>query len=310
MRPYFQNFTCELYLQHLVPHERSGLSHWRGRRGPELLDGLVRESLRVAHATGALKGRDLEAVSVDTTVQEKSVRYPTDAGLLHEALVRLGAQTREAGLKPRQSYVRLARRAQIRAGPYTHAKQFKRRNRMIRFLSTRLGRVIRDIERKPAGDDALRAGFAESLAKARTIRGQALVRRAPHAGRKIYSWHALEVEWIGKGKARAPYEFGCKATITTTNGRVKGGMFVLQAADLHGNPFDGHTLGRVLAETAELTGVTPKRAHVDKGYRGHKQDRAVFAAETRRDVRPPPDRGPVQAPAGLHIRPAQDTACG
>ena len=109
----------------------------------------------------------------------------------------------------------------------------------------------------------------------------------PQTGCKIYSWHAPEVECIGKGKALAPYEFGCKATITTTNGQAKGGMFVLHAAALHGNPFDGHTLGRVLAATAELTGVTPKRVHVDKGYRGHRQDRAVFDAETRRDVRPP-----------------------
>ena len=91
---------------------------------------------------------------------------------------------------------------------------------------------------------------------------------------------------LGKGKARTPYEFGCKETVATTNGRVKGGMFVLHAAALHDNPFDGHTLGRVLAATAELTGVTPKRVHVDKGYRGHRQDRAVFDAETRRDTKP------------------------
>lgn len=64
-------------------------------------------------------------------------------------------------------------------------------------------------------------------------------------------------------------------------------MFVLHAAALHGNPFDGHTLGRVLKETAGLTGVTPRRAHVDRGYRGHKQDRAVFDPETRQDVKPP-----------------------
>lgn len=286
--PYFQYFTGELYFQHRVPHERSGMSHWRGRLGSDVLDELIRESLRVAHEAGALSGRDIEAVSVDTTVQEKAVRFPTDAGLLYEALVRLGAQARQAGIRLRQSYVRVGKKALIRAGRYGHAKQFNRRNRMIRFLKNRLGRVIRDIERKTApdicGDDALRAGFSESLAKARTIRDQALVKRGVD---KIYSWHAPEVECIGKGKARAPYEFGCKATITTTNGRAKGGMFVLHAAALHGNPFDGHTLGRVLAETAELTGVTPKRVHVDKGYRGHRQGEAVFDPETRRDVKPP-----------------------
>lgn len=31
--PYFQHFTGETYFQHQVPHERSVLSHWRGRPG-------------------------------------------------------------------------------------------------------------------------------------------------------------------------------------------------------------------------------------------------------------------------------------
>ena len=38
---------------------------------------------------------------------------------------------------------------------------------------------------------------------------------ARQRGRKIYSLHAPEVERIGKGKARAPYEFVCKVCIVT-----------------------------------------------------------------------------------------------
>ncbi len=48
-----------------------------------------------------------------------------------------------------------------------------------------------------------------------------------------------------------------------------GGQFVLHAKALHGNPFDGHTLGPVVADTEKLTGVEARRIHVDKGYRGH-----------------------------------------
>ena len=33
--------------------------------------------------------------------------------------------------------------------------------------------------------------------------------------------------------------------------------------------FDGHTLGPVIADLTRLTGIEPKRIHVDKGYRGH-----------------------------------------
>ena len=42
--------------------------------------------------------------------------------------------------------------------------------------------------------------------------------------------HAPEVECIGKGKARAPYEFGCKVSITTPATKPKGGQFVLHVA--------------------------------------------------------------------------------
>lgn len=93
------------------------------------------------------------------------------------------------------------------------------------------------------------------------------------ASPKVYSWHAPEVECIGKGKVREPYEFGCKATITTTNRCVPGGMFVPHAHALHGAPYDGHTLRTMLSATAALTGVTPERRFIDKGYRNHKQTR-------------------------------------
>ena len=44
------------------------------------------ESLRVAHETGALRTKDLERVTVDTTVQPKAITFPTDAKLLHAAI--------------------------------------------------------------------------------------------------------------------------------------------------------------------------------------------------------------------------------
>ena len=44
---------------------------------------------------------------------------------------------------------------------------------------------------------------------------------------------------------------------------------MLHAKALHGNPFDGHTLGPVITELEQQTGVETRRIHVDKGYRGH-----------------------------------------
>jgi hypothetical protein len=78
--PYFQYFTSEEFFQHEFPHERSDLSHWRKRLGDKL-ELLLAESLRVAHASGALRTGDLKRVTVDTTVQPKNITFPTDVKL-------------------------------------------------------------------------------------------------------------------------------------------------------------------------------------------------------------------------------------
>ena len=64
---------------------------------------------------------------------------------------------------------------------------------------------------------------------------------------------------------------------------------MLHAQALHGNPFDGHTLGPVIADLEKLTGVEPRRIHVDKGYRGHNHPqkfRVWITGQARRVTRP------------------------
>jgi len=279
--PYFQYFTGEEFFQHALPHERSGMSHWRKRIG-DRLDILLAETLRVAHDAGALKKSDLARVTVDTTVQPKNVAFPTDAKLLETAIRQLGKLARQHSVPLRQSYGRVASRAAMMAGRYAHAKQFKRMNRRIKFLRTRLGRLIRDIRRKTDGDEGLEETFAVALSRAAQIRGQKQRQR----GWKLYSWHAPETECIGKGKPHKPYEFGVKVSLTTTNKRCKGGQFILHAKALPGNPYDGHTLKQVIEETEALTGREIERVYVDKGYRGHDAPRPhrVFKSGQKRGV--------------------------
>ena len=279
--PYFQHFTGEEFFQHEFPHERSDLSHWRKRLGDKL-ELLLAESLRVAHASGALRTRDLARVTVDTTVQPKNISFPTDAKLLHAAIRGLNRLACKHGVRLRQSYVRIARRSAMMAGRYAHAKQFNRHRRELRILRTRLGRIIRDIRRKIAGREDIAAAFGAPLSRASQIRSQQQRQR----GWKLYSFHAPEVECIGKGKASAPYEFGVKASIVTTNARAPGGQFVLHAKSLPGNPYDGHTLRDIIDHTQKLTGCEIERAYVDKGYRGHDahNPRRVFISGQKRGV--------------------------
>ncbi len=279
--PYFQHFTGEEFFQHAFPHERSDLSHWRKRLGDKL-ERLLAESLRVAHAAGALRTRDLKRVTVDTTVQPKNITFPTDAKLLHAVIKELNRLARKCGVRLRQSYLRIAKRAAMMAGRYAHAKQFKRHQRQLRLLRTRLGRITRDIRRKIEGRPDLEEVFQYPLARAEQIRSQQQRQR----GWKLYSFHAPEVECIGKGKAAAPYEFGVKASIVTTNARAPGGQFVLHAKALPGNPYDGHTLGTIIENTERLTGCAIERGYVDKGYRGHdtKNPRRIFISGQKRGV--------------------------
>ncbi len=283
--PYYQFFCGELSFCHELPFERSSLTHWRQRLGEEQLVALLQESLSVAHKTGALATRDLERVVVDTTVQPKAIAHPTDARLCHRALEKLVDLARRNDVKLRQSYRRVAKRAAIMVGRYSHAHQFNRARRQLKFLRIRLGRVIRDIRRKITGNEPLQERFADLLALAHRVRFQDHRQR----GHKVYALHAPEVECIGKGKARAPYEFGCKVSIATPATKPRGGQFVLHAKALHGNPFDGHTLGPVIADLEKLTGVETRRIHVDKGYRGHNHTekfRVWITGQVRRVTRP------------------------
>src|SRR5438270_9552300 len=192
-------------------------------------------------------------------------------------------------------------------GRYSHAHQFKRARRELKFLRVRLGRVIRDMRRKIAGNDRLQQRFADLLALAVRVRFQDHRQR----GSKVYALHAPEVECIGKGKARTPYEFGCKVSVASPATKPKGSQFVLHAKALHGNPFDGHTLGPVITELEQQTGIETRRIHVDKGYRGHNHKDEV----PRLDQRPSSARYQTHSPRDAVAsrrrtshRPCQDRA--
>src|SRR5262249_17719458 len=218
--------------RHELPFDRSSLTRWRQRLGEEQVAALLQESLSVAHCTGAIDTKDLERVAIDTTVQEKAIAHPTDARLTHRAIEKLVELAKREGVELRQSYLRLAKRAAIMVRRYTHAHQFKRTRRELTFLRTRLGRIIPDICRKIEGNTAREDRFGPLLDVALRVRHQEQRQRGP----KVYSLHAPEVECIGRGKARSPYEFGCKVSIATPVTAPKGGQFVLHPKALHGNP--------------------------------------------------------------------------
>jgi transposase, IS5 family len=240
---------------------------------------LLAESLRLAHAAGALRTRDLKRVTVDTTVQPKAISFPTDAKLLHAAIKGLNRLTDRCG---RTAAVVVSAHCQARGddGGTLCPCQAASIGNCACCAHGSAASSATSAARSQAR--RLEAAFQWPLVRAEQIRSQQQRQR----GWKLYSFHAPEVECIGRGKAAAPYEFGVKASIVTTNARAPGGQFVLHAKAMPGNPYDGHTLAAVIDATEKLTGCAIERAYADKGYRGHDtaNPRRVFIAGQKRGV--------------------------
>lgn len=276
--PYWQYFCGETYFQHQPPIDFSSMSRWRKRIGEEGCELILSATVPVGLQTGAVKDSSLKRVNVDTTVQPKAVRFPTDSRSYNRCRERLVRLARQHEIKLRQSYSRLGPRALRKASAYAHARQFKRAKKEVRTLKTYLGRVYRDILRKVLPDPDLHAEFHEELSLAERMLDQ-----QKHDKKKLYSIHAPEVECIAKGKIHKKYEFGVKVSVVTTS----RDNFVVGMQALPGNPFDGHTLEDAIDQVKKLTGVVPERCYVDRGYRGHKVTKSsVFISGQRRGVTP------------------------
>ena len=263
---YWQYFCGFEYFLYDLPLDASTLSKWRSRVGTEKLRTLLDETVHLAQRTNLLTKADLDRVNIDTTVQEKAIAFPTDARLLHKMLQKLVTAAQARGVKLRQSYVRVGKRAFVMQHRYRHANQHKRARRMLRRLRTYLGRVVRDIRRKVNVPD-------QDLIRLLQMADRLLAQRR-NSKNKLYSLHAPEVYCIAKGKAHKRYEFGCKVSVPPILGGVttsKSNWIV--GLKSHSEPiYDAHTLTQMLDQVQLRTGQMPKDAFCDLGYRGHSHD--------------------------------------
>ena len=274
--PYWQYFCGEQTFQHELPCHPTSLSNWRKRVGVDGVETLLKHVLQTAVQQKALKPSEIGTVTVDTTVQEKAVAFPTDARLYDKARRALVRLARNHHISLRQSFVRLGKQALFRQSRYAVAKQGKRARHQTRKLRTYLGRVMRDIERK--GNP-----LPSEVQRVMTIAKRIYTQQPKDKG-KLYSVHAPETECIAKGKVHKRYEFGCKVVLVCT----QHSNWIVATDAVHGNPYDGATLVEALRQTKRLTATQPTRAVVDKGFRGtahHPPEVEVLVAGTRKLTR-------------------------
>jgi IS5 family transposase len=266
----WQYFSGLAYYTPKLPCDATQIGRFRTAIGEAGVEERLKASIDAAVEMKAVKPSECERVIVDTTVQEKAIAHPVDSRLLEVARAKVVEAARAVGIRLKQTFAGEARTLRWRAGGYAHAKQFKRLQRVLKRQRTILGIVLRAIERKRAQATSANPGALTHLntllARAERIRVQ-----QPKDKGKLYALHAPEVECIGKGKARKPYEFGVKASIAVTH---KQGLIV-GARAFPGNPYDGHTLNEQLEQVGILledVGVKPKQVVVDLGFRGVDRD--------------------------------------
>ena len=266
----WQYFSGQTYYEPRLPCDATQVGRFRTAIGEAGVEELLKATIDTAVTTNAVRPAEFERVIVDSTVQEKAIAHPVDSRLLEIARAKVVQAAKFAGITLKQTFVKEGKELRRKAGGYAHAKQFKRLRRAVKRQRTILGVVIREIKRKltTASTEA-----SSTITRLNTLleRAERIRTQQPKDKNKLYALHAPEVECIGKGKARKPYEFGVKTSIAVTH---KSGLMV-GARTFPGNPYDGHVLNQQLEQTTILledTGRSPKEVIVDLGYRGIDQD--------------------------------------
>ena len=235
-----------------VPTELVAFRQRIGEPGAELI---LKESIRIN------RKRDDDnfgnAVSLDSTVQEKNITYPTDDKSYKKIIKKCWKIADEEGIDLRQSYTRTVKVLSFKQRFKKHkngAKEARKAGKKIKIIA---GRLIRDLARKVPLE---RLGVHLPYLK---IAQQVLSQKRGDSN-KIYSLHEPDVKCYAKGKEHKKFEFGSKASIMVdqSSGIIVGALNFTES--LH----DSKTIPEALEQYQRLTGEQPKDVFVDRGYRG------------------------------------------
>jgi IS5 family transposase len=262
----WQYFSGQEYYTPKLPCDATQIGRFRTAIGKAGVEALLKATIDTAVQSKTVTPKEFERVIVDTTVQEKAIAHPVDSRLLEIARGKVVQAAKRVGITLKQTFAKEGKALRRKAGGYAHARQFRRLRRAVKRQRTILGIVLREIRRKLT---TVTTECVASLDRLNTLleRAERIHKQQPKDKNKLYALHAPEVECIGKGKARKPYEFGVKASITVTH---KQGLIV-GAKTFPGNPYDGHILHEQLEQTnilLESSSAKPKQVVVDLGFRG------------------------------------------
>lgn len=129
-----------------VPCEASELVHFRNRIGEAGIELIFKESIRINGKDG-----NEDQGTVDTTVQEKNITFPTDAKLHRKIINKCVAIAEKQNIELRQSYRCTIKKLGLDQRYRRHPQNYKKARRADRKMKTIAGRLVRELERKLPG---------------------------------------------------------------------------------------------------------------------------------------------------------------
>ncbi len=268
-----------------VPDAKT-MVRWGKALGPQVTRAIHDRVVDLGHKRGVVRGRKLR---VDTTVAETDIHYPTDSGLLGDAVrvltrtmkrierevgdvgTRLRDRTRSVKYRlieigrsaMRKSEGALARRTEAyrKLMATTHkvmeqAKCFSEEVALgIKRASTPLGQVL--IEGLSRSLDQMR-GLAVRVLKQTQVR---VLEGNRHYADKLYSVFEVHTEAIRKGKLSKPTEFGKLVKIQEAEHQIITDYEVFLV-----RPADQELLIPAIEKHREIFGCVPQLAATDAGF--------------------------------------------
>ncbi len=249
---YYQYFCGEQVFQPCEPCEASELVHFRHRIGESGVELILKESIRI-------NGNDSNdpTASIDTTVQEKNITFPTDSKLHRKIIDKCKKIAEKEELPVRQSYTRTLKKLALNQRFRNHPRNKWKARKADRKEKTIAGRLARELERNLPPNSKYQSDV-ELFNR--------ILNQKKNDSNKVYSVHEPDVQCISKGKEHKKYEFGNKVSIiyTQRTGVIIGAMSFR-------NPYDGHTIEPALEQVERLLGKkTIKTLIGDRGYKGKK----------------------------------------
>jgi transposase, IS5 family len=294
---------CRIPLGTRVPHPTT-LMKVTTRCGDDAVSGL-NEALLAKASAGKLLRTD--KVRADTTVVEADVGYPTDSGLLAQAVgtmcrsvarikaagaasrTKAGDRRRSAGRRARAIASKLRLRgAQHRDQAHAVVQRITGELADIAEATMReVTAVIRNARRGLRTASGSRRGrLAQAINHLNTIVGRTqqvvaqtrsrLAGVMPDSSIRVVSLHDADARPIRKGRLGKPVEFGYKAQVVDN----ADGVILDHSVEI-GNPPDAAQLTPAIQRITRRTGCPPRAVTADRGYGDASVERDLHALGVR-----------------------------